>query len=125
MSFSPTNDASKDINMKYLEKVLVDWKLLTAFEDNKITFSVDCALFTAARDLYLKRDLVPRVNICTPHNFGNTSKRSMDQNLTDYWPDGPSKIQVIFHSDTSVTCLLFNFDLICGILGNRQSYFTD
>ena len=96
MSFSPTNDATKVITIEFLTNFLHEWGLFKAFEENKITFSVDGALYTTARDLYLKNNLIPRVNICVPHNFGNTSKRSLDENLKTYWPEGPSKIQVIF-----------------------------
>ena len=105
MSFSPTNDATKVITIEFLTNFLHEWGLFKAFEENKITFSVDGALYTTARDLYLKNNLIPRVNICVPHNFGNTSKRSLDENLKTYWPEGPSKIQVIFlFSSTKMTC---------------------
>ena len=93
--FSPTNDATKDINQEFMTEFMEDWNIYDAFKDNKITWNVDGALYTAARDLYTKENLVPRVNICAPHNFGNNSKRSLDQNLITYWPEGPSKIEVI------------------------------
>ena len=95
MSFSPTNDCRKDITKEYLITVMKKWNLYEAFKENKITFSVDGALYTYTRELYTDLNLIPRVNICAPHNFGNISDRSLDQNLVTYWPGGPSKIKVI------------------------------
>ena len=95
MSFSPTNDCRKDITKDYLKSVMEKWNLYDSFKENKITFAVDGALYTYARELYTDLNLTPRVNICTPHNFGNISERSLEQNLITYWPEGPSKIKVI------------------------------
>ena len=80
--------------MAIMDEFLNEWNLMDAFKQNKITFSVDCCLFTTARDLFTKKDLIPRVNICVPHNFGRNSKRSMNENLVNYWPDGPTQIKV-------------------------------
>ena len=79
---------------EFLTDFLKEWNLFDAFMENKIQMSVDGALYPHAQSIYTDNNLEPRVNVCMPHNFGNTADRALNANLGQYWPDGPRKIKV-------------------------------
>ena len=98
--FRPTDDAKKEYTKNILYRFLDEWNLKPAFMQNKISMSVDGALYPHVREMYTDNNLYPAVTICFPHNFGRVSKRTLDNNLKRHWPEGPEKINVSF-----LTCL--------------------
>ena len=94
LQYLPTNDATDAETKKYLSNFLEDWGLQDAFKQNKIAFAVDGALYTATTKLFTDDNLEPLVSICQPHSFGNLAKRTLDENLTEYWPEGKAEIEV-------------------------------
>ena len=92
--FSPTDDAGKIETKNILYRFLDEWKLRPAFDQNKIAFSCDGALYPFVHEMYTENALYPDVTICFPHNFNNIGKRTLFENLTRHWPNGPEKINV-------------------------------
>ena len=43
-------------------------------------------MYEAVVQMYLEKGLEPLVFICSPHNCGNASKRTISENLVRYWP---------------------------------------
>ena len=88
---SSTYKDSKD----QIRSVLDDYNLSEAFDKGKIYFTVDGGLYEPVVQMYAEKELEPLVSICSPHNWGNASKRTMNENLSNHWPAGPSTIEVI------------------------------
>ena len=62
----------------------------------KLFFAVDGGLYNAVHEMFVKdHGLEPLISICSPHNWGNATKRSLNENLVKYWPNGASTIEVI------------------------------
>ena len=100
MYFSPTNDGKRSTTKNFLYKFLDEYNLRASFDQNKISFSVDGALYGDIVEMFTENGLYPAVTICLPHNFGRISKRTLDERLHDHWPEGPQKINV---SDMSLS----------------------
>lgn len=95
--FRPVQCSSDLESKKQLYGVLSDYNLTNAFEMGKIFFAVDGGLYNAVHEMFVKdHGLEPLVSICSPHNWGNATKRALDENLVRYLPDGASTIEVIF-----------------------------
>lgn len=80
----------------------------------KIFFAVDGGLYNAVHEMFVKdHGLEPLISICSPHNWGNATKRALNENLVRYLPDGASTIEVIFFSNKFGSILdrsLFKYD---------------
>ena len=96
LGYLPTNDGSDNETKRLLYNFLDEWGLTDAFLQNKIAFAVDGALYSAVNKMFIEKNLQPLVSICQPHSFGNMAKRTLDQNLTAYWPEGKQEIEVNF-----------------------------
>ena len=94
--FRPAQSSSIPDSKAQIYSVLEDYGLKEAFEKGKIYFAVDGGLYDAVHEMFVKDNkLEPMVSICSPHNWGNASKRSMKDNLALYSPEGPNTIEVI------------------------------
>ena len=52
-------------------------------------------MYAAVYDMFVNdHDLEPMVSICNPHNWSNASKRTLKENLAQYWPEGENTVEV-------------------------------
>ena len=72
-----------------------DYNLIESFKKGKLYFAVDAFMYAAVYDMFVNdHDLEPMVSICNPHNWSNASKRTLKDNLAQYWPDGENTVEV-------------------------------
>ena len=92
----PVDSSAYKDSKEQIRSVLDDYQLSEAFDKGKMYFTVDGGLYEAVVQMYVDQGLEPLVSICSPHNWGNASKRTLSDNLSKHWPAGPSTIEVIF-----------------------------
>lgn len=58
-------------------------------------FAVDAFMYTAVHEMFVKdHGLEPLISICSPHNWSNASKRTLKENITQYWAEGANTVEV-------------------------------
>ena len=82
---------------------------------------MDGALYGDVVEMFKENALYPAVTICLPHNFGNLSKRTLDNNLKRHWAEGPEKINVSFVT-SHINDNVFETNSSIKFLGPRSSY---
>ena len=94
LAYIPTNSSEAELTTPMLDEILTRFDLMKAFEESKISFSIDGGMIKAVTDLFRNHEMtMPIITYCQTHNTNNVMKRTVKKNLNEYLPGGTERFE--------------------------------